>query len=230
MSQVPSVPAHPTHEQTPAFGWLNLKLSPAGAAPWILSHTMQEGSSHASDADGAEDLVCSLDHGLAWEAADGAAMNHHPGAPLCRASPAFHKCDLQFSSLVHDPAFAFINTKDRLLLHTFTTHHIYHIKLCRHLRPWAGNDMPLQWLSKIYQLASFNPLSVTKQWIKCTLKKQGIFFLSAWPYCQKDNGWQSLFLSPVIPLYIPMQASVSFNIRPASIYLPVVIPLNARST
>lgn len=92
MPQVPSVPA-----QHLPLG-LNLELSPAGAAPWILSHTKQEGSSHASScnlsAHGAEDLVCSLDHGLAWEAADGAAMNHHPGAPLCRASPAVHKCDL----------------------------------------------------------------------------------------------------------------------------------------
>lgn len=47
-------------------------------------------------ADGAEDLVCSLDHGLAWEAADGAAMNHHPGAPLCRATPAFINVTFSF--------------------------------------------------------------------------------------------------------------------------------------
>lgn len=40
----------------------------------------------------------------------------------------------------------------------------------------------------------------------------------------------NLLLLPRTPHYISMQDSVSFNIRSASIYLPLVIPVNASAT
>ena len=83
------------------------------------------------------------DHGLACEAADGAATHHHPGAPLRRGSPAFRKCDLQFSSLVHDLALRPINTKDRVRQAAFTLiiHHPPHLPR----ENFAGNLRTLSW-------------------------------------------------------------------------------------
>lgn len=56
-------------------------------------------------------------------------MYCHPGAPLCRGRPVFHKCDLPFSSLVRDLAFRLINMKDRVRQAAFTLiiHHPPHL-------------------------------------------------------------------------------------------------------
>lgn len=68
---------------------------------------------------------------------------HHPGAPFCRCSPAFHRRDLQFSSLVRDLAFRLINTKDRVRQSAFTL--IIHHLPCLPHENFADNLRTLSW-------------------------------------------------------------------------------------
>lgn len=70
-------------------------------------------------------------------------MRHHPGASLCRDSPAFHRPVLQFSSLELELAFRLISTKDTVTQSAFT----FIIHDTPHL-PWenfADNLKALSW-------------------------------------------------------------------------------------